>query len=290
MNKIYSFVVIVLFLPYISIAQISNVVFIGSVSVEGGDSYPYKLYVTDSNDVLYGYSITDLAGPNETKTRVRGAVNGAKNQLTFREKGIIYTRTKDKEDLCFIHARLKTGKIQGASTLKGNFTGYKEDGKTECAKGKIMLVCATDALEKLMKYAKEHNIPPPKDTTELSTADTREKKILPGGTIVLPVTADTVTLELWDAMDIDGDIITLMQDNNVLLDKYALTENHKVLSLDMDTTKRKIPLRLIANSEGARPLNTTHIIVSTLNESYVVDATTVIGKDVKIIIEGTKKN
>lgn len=289
MSKIYVFITIVFLLPSITFAQISNVVFIGSVSVEGGATYPYKLYVTDSNDVLYGHSITDIGGPNETKTRVRGSVNATKNQLTFKEKSIIYTHTKGKVDFCFIHARLKAGKIQGASTLKGSFTGYKEDGKTECAKGKIMLVCANDALDKLMKYAEEHNIPRPNDTLEPATDDTLEKIILPGGAIKLPVTSNNVNIELWDAMDIDGDVITLMQGSNVLLHKYALTDSHKTLSINIDNSK-KTALRLIAESEGARPLNTTHMIVSTPNESFTINATTVMGKDVKIIIEEKKKN
>lgn len=295
MLRIFFLLFSVLFTHSVSIAQITNVVFVGSVSVNDGKDFPYKLFVSDSNDVLSGYSVMDIMGPDETKTAVKGSIDREQKQITFRETKIIYTKSKESDTaFCYLHARLKAGKMQGAKTLKGNFTGYKADRKTVCAKGKITLVCAQDALDKLMKIAEKEKIALPADTPEkapMKTIVTHERevddskitRVLPGKTIELSCPAPTVTLEIWDSKNIDGDNITLMQDSNALLDKYTISGMRKTLTVPMGTNK-SVTLRLIANNEGADPVNTARIKVTSGTEAYYIDASTTIGNDVTIVL------
>jgi hypothetical protein len=277
-------------------AQISNVTFVGSIIASTGDNYSYKLLVSDSNDIIRGYSITDISGPDETKNTVIGKISPSKKQITFHENRIIYTKsTAAPGEFCYLHANLKLVHIAGASSLKGSFKGYKEDGKTECASGKMTLVCAQDVLDKLMKIAGRDStvkrkadsiIRAHKEATivyekEIPISDIL--KLSPGKSIDLICPSSSATIELWDSKTIDGDQITLMEDGMPLLENFTLTASHKVVPVQL-AGKRATTLRLIALNEGAEPLNTARIRISSGGQEYYIDASTTVDKPIEITL------
>ena len=279
-----------LFFQFSSFGQISDMVFIGSASVKGGDAYTYKLQVTDSNGFLKGYSVTDVMGPNETKTNVSGTFNTNKKQIDYRETKLVYTKSNAKRsEFCYIYGHLKISEKQGATLIKGHFTGYQEDGKTECASGKMMLVCAQDVLSKLLEIAKKDSVdsaasvPHEKEIRhvhEEATPSSSIKKLTSGDTLEIRCSSPTVSIEVWDAKNIDGDVITLQQDDKILLDKYSLVSSHKQVIVDLGT-RPSSTLTLTAITEGSEPLNTARIkITSGTDEPYYIDATNTIGKKV----------
>jgi hypothetical protein len=264
-------------LQYSSFGQISDMVFIGSASVKDGDAYTYKLQVTDSNGILKGYSVTDVMGPN-------------KKQVDYKETRLVYTRSNaQRSDFCYIHAHLKISEKQGAAILKGHFTGYKEDGKTECASGKIMLVSAQDVLDKLLEIVKKDSIdsvaalPREKEIKhvhEEAIPASSIKKVTSGDTLEIRCSSPTVSVEVWDAKNIDGDVITLQQDNKILLDNYSLVSAHKQVIVDLGN-RQTSTLMLTAITEGSEPLNTARMkITSGSDEPYYIDATNTMGKKV----------
>ena len=274
-------------------AQGPDLVFIGAVTVKGGAVYNYTLHVNDSAGILKGYSVTDIMGADETKTAVTGTIDAAKKQFIFRETRLIYSKSKaGKSDLCYIHARLKISATNGATTLKGSFDGFKEDGKTSCATGKLTLVNAQNVLDKLLEIAKDENIPNPDSiakpetvyTYETEIADSKTLKALPGKPTELYCSSPTINVELWDAKTIDGDIITLQQDNNTVLENYTLTAQHKQLTLSIGD-KKTTTLSLIAVSEGSEPMNTARIKIISGDAIYYIDATTTIGKNVTVVLK-----
>lgn len=294
MRHLYFFLASIFF-HTLSTAQVTNLVFIGGVSVSDGRHYPYKLYVTDSADIVTGYSVTDILGADETKTLVKGKIDRKGKQLIFRETRIQETKSKiPAEEFCFIHARLKAGNIQGTTTLRGSFTGYKPDGKTECGKGKIVLVCAQDALARLMELAEKDKIARPNDTTEaaLPTMDNGNdavpessvRKVEPGETIFLNCPQQNVTVELWDAKTLDGDKISLLRDNKKLLSGYTITNERKRMQIQMGD-ETSVALKLVADTEGSLPVNTARVKVSSGDRTYYIDASILLGKDVTIILQ-----
>ena len=116
-------------------AQVSGIVFIGSLSLKGTDQhYPYKLQFTDSAGIIKGYSLTDIGGANETKSAVEGTINKSNKEISFDELNIVSTKSSSpKEDFCFIHAHLRVITVKGTKMLKGHFEGTNYDGKTSCA-------------------------------------------------------------------------------------------------------------------------------------------------------------
>lgn len=266
-------------------AQTTQVVFLGSMSVSGGRSYPYKLFVNDSDGILTGYSVSDIAGADETKTLIKGSTNTSKKQLTFKETKLIYT--KSATEMCYLHSTLKVGSMQGAATLTGNFKGYRADGKTECGKGKLMLVGAQDILDKLLEIAKEDSTHTAQVATHHAEKPINEAeitKILPGNSKEILCSSADVELEVWDAKSNDGDIITLLQDGKPLLEQYKITYHHKVLTVRISESG-STQLQLVAINEGSEPLNTARIKITSGGVVQYMDASTTVGRDVIIVLK-----
>ena len=267
-------------------AQSSQMVFLGSITVSGGKSYPYKLFINDSDGVLTGYSVSDIAGADETKTLIKGSKNADRKQLTFRETKLVYT--KSATEMCYLHSTLKAGSMQGAATLKGNFKGYRADGKTVCGKGKLLLVGAQDILDRLLEIAKQDSTPTaPKMATPNTEHPINEAeiiKMLPGERKEIVCSSAAVELEIWDAKSNDGDIITLLQDGEPLLEQYNITYRHKVLHLRI-LESGSTQLQLVAINEGSEPLNTARIKITSGGVVQHIDASTTVGRDVIIVLK-----
>lgn len=281
---------------YAHAQQITNVNFIGRLSVEGGGEYAYKLYVTDSAGQLTGYSITDIGGPNETKTWVRGSINKEKKTLTFHETKVAYTKTKQAApSVCLLAATLRYSNIKGTASLRGKFVGKTNNSNADCGKGKIMLLCADELMKRIMQLAeKDTAVAKLIDSIQQTQATTKSytppppdadiPQLLPGNSTSITCAASQSTIEIWDAKSIDGDVITLWQDGKPLLENYKISGRRKSLyiSTPVGSTTR---LRLAAISEGAEPLNTARLRITSGTTVQYIDATTTPGRDVFIILQ-----
>ncbi len=286
---------ILLLIPVASLnAQVSNVVFIGSINLKGGDLYSYKIQVHDSDGVLTGYSVTDVMGPNETKTLIKGSINGNKKQLKFKETKVVSTKAKTGISLCFISASLKASSKKGTTILQGPFTGYTETG-AECATGNMLLVSAVDVMDKLMKtdLKKDTNVtknmmkvmaPEPveekKETVvyqvEDGIPDAKIAKVGVGMTKEITHSSSRAKIQVWDARTVDGDVITILQNDKVILENYRLTGIYKDLTIDLNNSTET--LKVIAVTEGTEPLNTARMKVTVGNDVQYIDMSTTIGK------------
>jgi hypothetical protein len=269
-----------------SYGQISNIVFLGTAVVKGGAAYPYKLQVNESNGMLTGYSVTDVMGANETKTSVKGTIVAEKKQIDFNETKIIYTKSAyTSKDFCFIKGHLKLTKIEGTVALKGTFKGYKEDGVTECGKGRLALFCADDILSKLLTIAGADSVrPKAKDTTSTHLEqmpliyDKRDvpavvSQIKPGDNIILTCQVPDVTVDVWDDKTIDGDVVSVYVNDSLILNHHTLTATPKTLNIFLGK-RESVQLVVKAISEGTEDLNTARLRIKAGNKAYFVDAFT----------------
>ncbi|MES2704248.1 MAG: hypothetical protein V4649_16525 [Bacteroidota bacterium] len=301
------------------LAQVANLTFVGTAALKDGPTFAYKLQVTDSEGVLKGYSVTDLMGPGETKTEVRGTFNTAKKQFDFRETKVLWAKAEMRgETLCFFHGSLKVSENHGTTMLTGPFRGLDADGKTLCGSGNITLVATEDIIKKLAELKRKDSVakvkriakkvpakaipaaitpagdtvanvvePKPVVTVQKPTAGPEMSAPPPGGTIRVQCPSQYVTLELWDSHTVDGDKIMLMQNNTPLLTDLTITAAHKTVSVDMGSAELTT-LVIRALNEGSEPQNTTRIKLQCGGEEHYVDATTTIGKDVTIMLERKK--
>jgi len=281
-----------------SYAQVSDVAFIGTLAVKGGKAFSYKLLVTDSSGCLKGYSVTDLRGANETKAAVKGRMDKAKKQISFRETKIYYTKSKSAAtNFCYINGVLKISKVQGAVALKGSFKGYKGDGKTICATGRIALFCAQNMLNKLLKAAHTDSVIAHKPKTDTPKAPgkvmvvyekelsaSQIKTLMPGQSMELVCPSPLLSLEIWDAKTIDGDKVMIEQDNVPILENFTLSGKRKVVKINMGK-KETVTIRLLALNEGAEPLNTARLRLVCGTEEHYIDATTTMLQSIRIILK-----
>jgi hypothetical protein len=153
------------------------------------------------------------------------------------------------------------------------------------------MVCPKDILEKMMKAQNEANAHAKKDTGksapkptaivyESEIPESQIKKVQPGNSIEFDCPSSAVTIELWDFRTIDGDRITLKQDDRTVLENHSLTATHKVVHVKLDGSSSV--LELIAMNEGTEPLNTARMRIACGNKEYYLDASTTVNKSVKI--------
>src|ERR1044071_249085 len=231
---------------------------VGALTLGGGISYTYKLQFSDSAGVIKGYSWTDIGGANQTKSPITGTVNSNRKEIVFKEVSIINTKsTVDRDSFCFVHARLKLAGMKKGKALKGNFPGYRPGGKLQCAKGSITLYSAVEVLDKLMKLspAADSLLKPVKaKLLERDTVNTSVTQVNAEKNFEADYDATTATLELWDDQHIDGDVVSVVHNGRVLLDKHALTAARKQLTIRL--TGQADTIALVPVSEGSEPSNT----------------------------------
>jgi len=277
-------------------AQLSNSTFIGSIMLEDKRSYSYKLHFEADSPALVGYTVTDLQGPQETKSRIKGKYNAQKKQITFEEITIIKSKAKiGPDDFCLVHTQLKLGKKLGMPILKGNFTGYKTDGTTICAKGKIALI-GEEALQKKLEALA------PKDSSiksmfkesaaEAVAAPTKEfvphlRKLSPGSSTDINTDASYATVEIWDSEANDGDIISISCNQELVLNRYSITTTPKVLKIALKEGLNTLTLKAI--DEGKEPPNTAKLKITLDKETYSINAATTIAKPVEIVLHRVGK-
>lgn len=292
--RIYIYIIL-LGCPGILFADNNTYVFLGTIVPDGGVAYSYKLVLDDSDGNLSGYSLTDLLGPNETKTAVVGTVNKLKKQMDFRETHLVYTRAKlQAKDFCFLKCHVKL--TNDGTKLKGSFTAFDNLGKNTCGSGKLHLIAAKVLLEKLMKMVgadsttalsidtlKASNTTVKLDDADKNVTADKVKSVQPGNTTELNCPTGTALIQIWDAKTVDGDKISVYQDGVPLLKEYTITNHPKLLTVKLNDNKKSV-LKIVANNEGYELLNTARIKIASGSEVYYIDATTTIGKNVTVIL------
>ena len=124
-------------------------------------------------------------------------------------------------------------------------------------------------------------------------ADTPVKKelVLPDNEITAGVQkqmdwhTDTCTMEIWDGGVIDGDVVSVLFNDQVVLSHYSLVKARKQLKLPL--TSRKNTIAIVAEEEGTNPPNTAQLSLWDGGLNYKITAYSSKGARAIIII---KKN
>jgi hypothetical protein len=237
-------------------------------------AYNYNIRFTVNEDgKISGYSLSDPGGVNEVKTKITGTFDSTKKILSFTETTVLRSKVDlKKNELCFVKADLKMKKSAAFETLSGDFVGI-EPGKTEpCATGVIeiqntkrikaalKMVEERDSIKTLVKDYKQDRKEFKKDNSTKIT-DTKGKEFL--------VSSNKVKLTIWDKGKVDGDMITISLNGKIILEKYVLTAQTKIIELTLDNIDINT-IKIIALNEGTLPPNTAAIKIETTLEQYPI--------------------
>jgi hypothetical protein len=241
--------------------------FVGNIKISKKVSYSYNLrFIVENENKIRGYSLSDLGGPNEVKTKIIGTFDSSKMILTYEEKDILRSKVDlKKNDLCFVKAILKIKKSKMGESLYGKFTAF-EPGKTEiCASGEVKLM-NTNRIKVLLKkiYGADESLKnngPESKTKPVEISDNKGKEFL--------VTGTKVKLTVWDQGKVDGDKISIMLNDKYILENYVITASTKVIDLILSDTEKDV-IKIIAINEGSLPPNTAAIKIETETEEYPI--------------------
>lgn len=246
-----------------------NYEYIGILKLKGNSNVliSYRLVFALNGNIIKGYSISDLAGENETKNEISGTYNRKDNMFSFKEQDIIYTKSKiPSTDFCLVNFAGKSNIEKEKSKISGSFTGrFKNNVK--CIDGELELV----KIEKINKIVAKLN---KKITATKRVSEAVKKKVNPikimdslkinnlrkNENLNVFAKSDLVNLTVWDSKIEDGDIVDIYFNNQLILPKYRILNAKKTLQIALKEGENII--KIVAVSEGYEGENTSEILIS----------------------------
>jgi len=258
---------------FISFAQQKEIILTGTLKMNTGETFPYKVALTETDGVVKGYSLTYNA-PDDTKATITGTLDRHNRTLSFRETEIQYSHTvHTKAYMCLINASLEYVQGSNGKVLTGRITGAEAD-KTACTGGKITFNNA-DEIENLFSYHDKFDTvismkrrvkaapdakPDYNEAKPVVVQPLVTDKITAGVEKTYDWHSDTVVIDIWDGGNVDGDKITLEFNGKPYLTNYYLVKEKKQLRLPLSGGVNTISI--LAVNEGSDPPNTADLLLT----------------------------
>ena len=93
MKVLFRFLFLLLVLFTIPVNSQNFQEYLGILKLNDSSLISYQLNLTEIDGIISGFSVTDLGGNHETKSNITGSYNKDLDLLSFREVGIIYTKS-----------------------------------------------------------------------------------------------------------------------------------------------------------------------------------------------------
>jgi hypothetical protein len=263
--------------------------YFGALKLNGNDktTITYRLVFNVDNDLLSGYSVTDLGGENETKNSISGTYNKTTKTLEFKENDILYTKSNFSEkSFCFINYSGKIKLVDNNTKLEGFFKGLYKNNK-KCIDGTILLI-GSDKIYKLFnkinnKIQKSNKVDEviKKKVNPVNILDSlKVNNLVKNQNLNVFVKSEKVTLEIWDAEVEDGDRINLYQNDKQILNSYEILNKKKKIVVNLEDGQNAF--RIEAVNEGYKGFNTATIQI--IDNERIFDLKTNLKKDEKASI------
>jgi len=272
--------------------------FLGTIQLQDKSVITYKISFEEHADgTITGKSITDFAGSHRTESRIKGRLNRKKNLISFSELENVYTKSDSEEqDFCYIHlynAKIKIAKKK--SIIQGHFYSRYLDGSL-CIEGDIYLVGAEQFIKQIEKVEKtkdraKHIIKNDEKLQKMEEVQVelnntkiaiKEAVLIAEDKMTLKTIGNSVTIKIWDAEQLDGDMISIRNDDNYLLHRYRIAKHPKEIVIPMDNDT--LQLILIADNEGRIPPNSANVEIVTSEGDIPLKLKLNKGKEAEVLI------
>ena len=259
--------------------NIQENIYSGIISIKNGKPIAYEINLKQEKGIVNGFSITDKAGKNETKSDISGIYN--RNTKTYKLKETQVLSTKSEADLntfCYINMEVKEkGKFQ-LKRYEGTFVGLFTNGDT-CAYGDIVLM-EKERLEKITKKVEKKIEKYNKKRTNNEVLSTKVLK--EGDDMYIQWNSDKLTIYIWDANTEDGDKINLSINDKTILSDYITRKKRKKIKHNLKIGENKIKIEAI--NVGENPPNTSRIELVDSRTKYPIITQLEVGKSAIITI------
>jgi hypothetical protein len=213
-------------------------------------------------------------------------------RATFNNNQAKYTTThKDFEtqntlntSFCHSTATLNYSEDEGYEYLEGAWRGWNDQSKT-CAAAHIRVrrkkpgyvepeitkLSQEDSLELeslamlepidtvvTMLVKEKQELPAKKDTDDVEDNSVQTRKLVTKETLRI-VTKDSLVLKIWDSNRVDGDIVSLDLNGQLILESYKLTSIPKLIKIPLN--KGENIVTMFAHNLGDIPPNTAALLI-----------------------------
>lgn len=232
--------------------------------------YDFELRLTQRGSLIQGTSHIKANGQH-AQIQLEGTFNGS--FFEFREIEILDQKIRKDATWCIKKGLLMLSTKEGYNFLNGNWKG-----QGSCQPGTLwvsrlapvpVVVELPAEVKSKEELAKEQPAEDPKESPSLSTSlipieveatNTFQGRITTERQPPVGIKNTVLIIEIWDHKEIDGDIISLYLNEELILDNYTLKEHHHQLEITIDKSKANY-LMLYAHNLGEVPPNTAAISI-----------------------------
>ena len=100
---------------------------------------------------------------------------------------------------------------------------------------------------------------------------------------------DSIKLALYDAGEIDGDIVTVFDNNKMVVNKLLLTSKAFEITIPLNDLDSLHKIQLVAENLGSIPPNTAYMLITAGTERYELKASSDLSTNAEIIIQYKKQ-
>lgn len=263
-----------------SFAQPKELSLTGIISMNTGETFPYKIVFTEADGKIKGYSLT-FKEPYQTKTLITGVIDRRIHTLNFKESEILSSQgVRTKAYMCLVDAALEY-KSGSGNILTGPISSTESDKTTSCTGGTLLFTNESeimnlfayhekfDTVISMKKKPREEYIPPmPAPKPLVQEAPLVTDKITAGIEKAYEWTTDTAIVDIWDGGNTDGDRVTISFNGKPWITNYFLVKEKRQLRLPLATGINTIAF--LADNEGSDPPNTASVMLTDGSTKYSV--------------------
>lgn len=301
--------VFLLLCSFCSSAQVQQFTLNGSLGVQGGGSFKYKMVFTDSFGYIKGYALTYEQENKDTRALITGGIDRVNRTLSFRETSIVSNNGfYSSVTICLIEASLQYKEENGMSTLSGTIVS-SDLANASCSKGSLLFIDKAE-LKRIFDEAPIAAAPgakPPSAAAPVASAKPVEKpkafrvvydtaaavpavrnapvkapdEITSGADQSYEWVSDTVVIDVWDGGRVDNDFVTILLNGQPILSRYQLVKEKKQLRLPLSGKATDV-ITITAVNEGNEPPNTANLLLTDGAVQHPVVAYNTIGKQAVI--------
>ncbi|MCW3122224.1 MAG: Protein of unknown function precursor [Flavipsychrobacter sp.] len=283
MNRLGYFIcLLIMLLPLCVFASGKEHTLNGSIKVKGEETYPYKLVFEVSHSNIKGYSLTTLPDGTDSKTSISGLLNRKQHVLIISETKLLTAPIKDM-DICFVNAVLAYKKKGKNYVIAGFFQG-RDSKQKPCGEGTIEFIqpVANDDLYTNDTTGEKQSGKNVVESAAKTEPVVGKDQITAGVQKQYDWNTDSCTIELWDNGVVDGDVVSLLVNDEKVLANYTLGKQRKQLKFPV--TKKINTITVIAEEEGINPPNTVELMFYDGEDRYKLTAFNKKGEQATVVI------
>ena len=247
--------------------------YVGGLKLNDSTLVSFKVSFIDKGEEVRGFSITDIGGEHETMSNIFGEYDKDNKELSFREIGIVYTKSAvSQNDFCFLNVTVKNFVFGKTKSIKTAFVGLFSDS-TKCIDGEIIL----NTLEKVdkridkvtEKISRSKKIPDSlkQKLNMLKIMDSIQMNILrKDETLSYFTKSKKLRFIIYDGGQDDGDKINISVNGKLLLKSFKANATEKHLEIELTTSKTSVVIEAI--NEGTIAPNTVVVKIDDGNNIF----------------------